>query len=289
MRRLLSVALVGALPSLLAAQNDPVADLMYPLNQRVRVTAPSLLARPIVGRVAGVDSQVVTLTVTGRGSSVVLPLGDITALHASAGIDRRKGVRRGALIGLAAGAVLFGSTYPEIRDSDYWGFGALTLGFVSFAITPGIGALAGYALAPEAWEPLAVPDVRATVPGRAHLRMAADEQVRVKSGRGSFSGRVHSQTGDLLSLSTGDGTVSLRWAELTRVSVRGEKSRKRGAVRGAIIATAITAIGVATDPLPTFGENLGVVAGNAAFGAGIGLFFPMRSWTHLPIPRGAGQ
>lgn len=286
MKGLLSAAFLVALPSLLSAQNDPVANLKYPLNQRVRLTARSLQSRPIVGRVAGVDSQVVTLTVTETGTSLIVPLGDITSLHASTGIDRRTGVRRGALAGLAAGALLFGTTYPAVRDSDYWGLGTLSLGLVSFAITPGIGALVGHALAPEAWEPLVVPDVRAAVPGLARLRMAPDEPVRVKSGRGSYSGRVQSQTSDHLSLSTGDGTVALRWAEVRRVSVRGESSRRRGAIRGAVIATAITAVGVVTDPLPSFGENAGVVAGNAAFGAAIGLFFPMRSWTHLPIVRG---
>ena len=67
--------------------------------------------------------------------------------------------------------------------------------------------------------------------------------------------------------------------------MRGEPSRKRGAVRGAIIITGITAIGVATDPLPTVAENIGVVLGNAAFGALIGAFFPSRARTSLVVPR----
>lgn len=281
----LVAGMVLGLASAMAAQDTPVASIAYPINQRVRVVAPALTSRPIVGRVAGVDSLRLSLFVTRKKSILDIPIADVTALSASGGIDRGKGVRRGALVGAAFGAWFFADTYGEIRDGDYLGIGALVLGVVSFGITPGIGALAGYGLAPERWDPLALPSRRASVRGAAAIRLTPDEDVRVVANGRNISGRVTSQTRQLLALETDDGPTSVEWRDVSALSVRGEPSRTRGAARGAIIITGITAIGIATDPLPTVAENAGVVLGNAAFGALIGAFFPMRSRTSLPVPR----
>lgn len=273
-----------ALP--LAAQDTSVASIAYPLQQRVRVAAPALSPKPIIGRVASVDSLRLALTVTSKGSILDMPLADVTAISGSGGIDRGRGAKRGALVGLGLGAWFFADTYRgDIRESDYFGIGFLSVGLVSFVVTPAIGALAGYGLAPERWEPIPLRQRSASVRSTASIRFAPGEEVRVTTNGRKVSGHVASQTPDLLALTTDDGQTSIRWRDMTALSVRGEKSRNRGAVRGAIIITAITAIGIATDPLPTAVENVGVAIGNAAFGALIGAFFPMRSRTSLPVPR----
>ena len=284
MRRAAAVALL-CLASPVAAQDSAVSQIAYPLQQRVRVVAPTLSRKPIVGRVASVDSLRLSLTVTRKGSILDIPLADVTALSGSGGIDRGKGAKRGALIGLALGAWFVADAYREIRGEDPYGFGALALGLVGFGITPAIGALAGYGLAPERWNPIPLRPRSVTLRSPAGIRFTPGEDVRVTANGRKVSGRVASQTSDLLALATDDGQTSVRWRDISALSVRGEPSRRRGAGRGAIIATGITAIGVATDPLPTAAENVGVVIGNAAFGALIGAFFPMRSRTSLPVPR----
>ena len=274
------------LASPMAAQDTSVASIAYPLQQRVRVAAPTLSPKPIIGRVASVDSLRLALTVTSKGSFLDMPLVDVSSISASTGINRARGVQRGALVGLGLGAWFFADTYRgDIRESDYFGIGALSVGVVSFIITPAIGALAGYGLAPEGWE--AIPFRRGSMSARsaAFIRFAPGEEVRATANGQKFSGRFTSQTPGLLILETDRGPVTLTWSEITALSVRGERSRYRGAARGAIIITGITAIGIATDPLPTAVENVGVAIGNAAFGALIGAFFPMRSRTSLPVPR----
>jgi hypothetical protein len=281
--RVVVAAMMGAAASPLLAQPDAIANLTYPVSQRVRVLAPSVTARPIIGTVAAVDSQALSLAVTRKGTTVAIPLGQIAALSASGGPDRGKGVRRGALVGLAFGTYFFADSYSELSQGDYFGIGRLALGLVAFGITPGIGALAGYALSPERWDPMAVPDVRAATQGVAAVRFAADEDVRLATSSEKVSGRVLSQNGDVLRLSTGDGPTTVHWGNVRSASVRGEPSRKRGAVRGVIVITGITAIGIATDPLPTAAQNVGVALGNVVFGALVGAFFPSRGRTDLPV------
>lgn len=287
MKRRLLLLLLTSWPTIAAAQNDSVANLAS-TAQRVRVVAPTLSPRPIVGRVSSLDSQVVALRLTRLGSILEVPFREITTLAASGGIDRASGARRGAAVGLAVGGLLFVDAHREVREEDGFGLGAVVLGVVAFGITPAIGALAGYGLAPERWSPLEIPPGRAAAPGAVRLRLATHEDVRLETIRGKRSGSVQSQSADRVTLSTRDGLVPVIWSDVTRISVRGDPSRGRGALRGAIIITGITAIGIATDPLPTALENAGVVLSNAAFGALIGAFFPMRSWMDLPVPRGDG-
>lgn len=280
------VGLSIALAPVAAAQDPSIALIAYPLQQRVKVVAPALSAKPIVGRVATVDSMRLSLTVTKRGSILDIPLADVTALSASGGIDRARGARTGALIGLALGAWFVADVYREIKDEDPFGFGRLALGLVGFGITPGIGALVGFGLAPERWDAVPLPTRTTRAGTAAAIRFVPGEDVRATASGRKVSGRVESQTTEQLTLTGDDGPVNVRWRDVSALSVRGEPSRRRGAVRGAIVISGITAIGIATDPLPSVGENIGVVLGNAAFGALIGAFFPMRSRTSLPVPRG---
>lgn len=283
-RAVLGALLVLASP--MAAQDTSVASIAYPLQQRVRVVAPALSPKRVIGRVASVDTLRLALTVTSKGSILDMPLADITAISGSGGIDRGRGARRGALVGLALGGWFFADTYRgDFRESDYFGIGFLSVGFVSFLVTPAIGALAGYGLAPERWDAIPLRKRNPSVRNPATIRLTPGEAVRVTANGRRISGRVASQTPDLLALAMDDGQTSVPWRDVTALSVRGEPSRVRGAERGAIIITGITAIGIATDPLPTALENVGVAIGNAAFGALIGAFFPMRSRTSLPVPR----
>src|SRR4051812_40324893 len=190
MMRILGCTLLGTMPATVLSQAAPANDPRYAAGQRVRVTAPALSDHSFVGDIAGLDSQSLSLTVTRKGSTVSIPLADITALSTSQGIDRRKGAVRGALVGAALGAVFFADAYGDVKDSDEFGIGALSLLFVSFGITPGIGALAGYVLAPERWVPATVPTRRSAAFGDPMISLSADEDVRVASTRGKYSGRV---------------------------------------------------------------------------------------------------
>lgn len=282
---LLSAIALLVASSTLDAQDDARAQLQYPLQQRVRVASPSLFTKPVIGRVAAVDSGHLAVTVTRGGTALAIPYAAITALDASGGIDRRKGMRRGALVGLAAGAVFFATTYPEMRESDVFGLGFIAMSIVSFGIAPGTGALVGYVAAPEIWERRAVPAPAARADSAYGIRFGAQEYLRLRLRDGAVSGPVLSQTGSVLSVRTGDATVRVPWRDVREVKVRGGKDRVRGAVYGTLLMIGVGILGEQTAPTTSTSERVSAFTGAAVVGAYLGSrFLAPRGWTPLPLP-----
>lgn len=282
------MALLGGLADapLAVAQADPRTDLLYPRQQRVRVTAPSLFGQRVDGRVATVDSAHLILTLTPAGTRILLPLASIGAIEAFGGVSRRRGMRRGALVGFGVGAYFFLTEYPEIREHDYFGVGALAMGLISFAIAPGIGAAVGYALAPDDWSALPVPAPTAAAPATASIRFAADEHIRLRTRGATLSGRVHSQTRTLVTVSTDDAAVPVPWADVQRVRVRGGKDRWKGALAGALVGIGIGILGEQSAPTTSTRERVSAFAGSAlVFGYLGSRWLAPRGWTDLPVPR----
>jgi len=269
----------------LGAQADPRADLMYPLQQRVRVAAPTFARAAIDGRVATVDSTHLALVVAPAGSTLAIPLAGITSIEAYGGRDRRRGVKRGALVGLALGTYFFIDTYPEIREGDYWGFGFLVMSAISFGITPAIGAAAGYAMAPHSWSPLTVPVPQASASAPLNIRFTPDEVVRLHTRDARLSGRVRSQTRTLVTVTTSDATVPVPWSDVSRVQVRGGKDRVKGATAGALLFIGLGILGEQTAPTTSTGERIGAFTGATIVGAYLGSrFLAPRGWSDLPVP-----
>jgi hypothetical protein len=278
----LILGLAGAAP--LSAQADARLQLLYPLQQRVRVAAPTLGIRPIVGRVEQVDSSHLSLRVTNAGTVVAIPLASVGAIEADLGIDRGKGAKRGALAGLGLGAYFFATEYPAIREHDLFGAGFLAMSLVSFGIAPGLGAIVGYAAAPRTWSRLAVPEpilAAAVSPG---IQFAADEHVKLRSADATLSGRVSSQTRTLVVVSTKEATVPVPWTTVRRIQVRGGRDRLKGATAGALLFIGLGILGERTAPTTSTSERVGAFTGAALVGGYLGSkYLAPTGWTDVPV------
>jgi hypothetical protein len=283
LRSLLAITLGSATP--LAAQADARVELTYPLQQRVRVSAPSLVGERVVGRVAAVDSSHLQLSVTPLGTIVAIPYQAITEVRASRGRDRSRSAKRGALIGVGLGTYFFATTYPEIREGDYFGLGFIAVSLVSFAITPGAGAIVGYAVAPEQWEPRRIPAPLASGPVATNIRLVPDEHIRLRARDATLSGRVAGQTRTVVTIRTSDATVPVPWIDVTRLEVRGGKNRRLGALIGAMAFIGLGVLGEQSAPTESTGERIGAFAGATIVGALLGSrFLAPRGWSPLPRP-----
>ncbi|HET9454699.1 MAG TPA: hypothetical protein VFO66_10485 [Gemmatimonadaceae bacterium] len=281
--KVLAAILVTTVAASLQAQVDARANLAYPHAQRVRVAAPTILRKPVVARVASVDSGHLALTVTRAGTALAIPYGAITRIEASGGIDRGRGMRRGAIAGLALGGLFFATTYPEIRGSDYWGLGFLAMSLVSFGIAPGAGAMIGYFAAPETWNPLQVPVPSASAP--LAIRFAAEEHVRFRTRSATLDGRVVSQTPTRLEVATNGGNVAVPWRDVASVQVRGGRNRWRGAAIGALVGIGVGILGEQSAPTTSTSERVAAFTGSAiVFGYLGSRFLAPAGWSDLPLP-----
>lgn len=143
-------ALFGTLVagSSLAAQSS-LAHVQLPSGVRVRVTAPTVLPEPVVGRVvARTDEGLMISRNEGRVQITFSPE-QIQLLEVSEGRNRGQWALMGGLGGMAAGALIGGW---QGGRNDPSGFGG-ALGFIAGGIT-GLfaGAIGGGLLAPERWE-----------------------------------------------------------------------------------------------------------------------------------------
>ena len=287
-RKLAFVAMATGVPHAnLGAQSGRVFSSGLPAGVRVRVDAPALSREAIVGRLAGVDSLRLSLTITPAGTTLAIPLRHVSAVQASRGIDRRLGAKRGAVVGLVAGAAFFASTYHELRVTDTFGIGRVFLFLVSFGIAPATGALVGTAIAPETWEPLTMPAARgATVLGPAiHFAHGEDVRVRIRGHR--YKGRATSQTQTTLTVATPDATVPISWRDITGVQVRGGRNRRAGAAIGALTFIGLGILGEQTAPTTSTGERVGAFTGAAIVGGYLGSrFLAPRGWISLPLGSG---
>ena len=248
---------------------------------RVRLITPMNRA-PTLGAFAASDSLRAVVRV-GRASFAEVPWSEISSFAVSRGIDRGKGAKRGLAAGFLIGTAWFIAEKPT-ADEDPFRFGILIMGLGAFGVVPGLGAAIGAGLAPEQWDSVAIPVSRP--PSSLALRLSGEDRLLARTTSGTLRGRAVRSGADSLVLESRTGLLhAASWNDVTDLRILGDRDRKRGALRGVVIVTALTAVGVATDPLPSFGENVGVFASNALFGALIGSFFPMKRWVGLPVPK----
>jgi hypothetical protein len=156
---------------------QPAAEVATPRRGlRVRVRAPQLGARRVVGEILEVDDQILLLGLLDRAERVALPRASIRELEVSAG--RRSRAREGAEVGgvvVGLGGALFGLVAGGLAnldcESDCHPKAPIVGGVVGSVIGAGagaaVGALVGSTMETERWR--ALPhrglDVR-VVPGR---------------------------------------------------------------------------------------------------------------------------
>lgn len=119
-------------------------------GSRIRVTAPGVLGKRVVGQFVAVDADTLRVQPQGTTEAVEVPRAAITRLELSSRPSRRgKGAGLGFLVGLGA-AVAIGAS----ADDDCWlCFSKPTTGLLAGVLTVPLGTLLGVALAPgERWE-----------------------------------------------------------------------------------------------------------------------------------------
>jgi hypothetical protein len=154
MRRfsLLLVALVS-IPS--AAAYAQVQQSGIPPAARVRVSAPALTQRAVIGRYDGLVADSLSLMPAGTGSLVRIPLSVIMRLELSDGFNRRSGAKRGAFLGFA-GPVVWGFVCAATcKDGGLAAVGGILFG-VLYGLPVG-AAIGATILAPERWRTIPAP------------------------------------------------------------------------------------------------------------------------------------
>ena len=149
MRRILALAPLLLLGGELRAQS--FAHWLEP-GTRVRVTAPGLHPPRVAGDVALLRPD--TLVLDRRGERIPIANSRIDLIEVSRGVDRRRGVWRGTLLGGLVGAGL-GATFGALGAQHLpTGVGAsAALGFLGGGLVGGgLGAGAGAVFPPERWQ-----------------------------------------------------------------------------------------------------------------------------------------
>lgn len=234
----------------LAVTSPLGAQIRVPIEDgaRVRITGPRLPA-PLFGSVSLRPSDTLVVTTRDEAARIIMTRAAATSIDVSRGRDRLRAAAAGAGIGLLAGGVLGAYLLPA-NETD--GFATL-VGVVAGAAT-GLttGALTGAAFATERWR-----TVHSAVP-----------------------------TNDVVSVTVRDGARVQRYADGT-IAVIGEKDRKRGVVRGALVFAGFTmivgGIDLAGDKI-SGSDYIGAVAGNAVVGGVVGYFIAPRGRQRLPAP-----
>jgi hypothetical protein len=247
--------LAMALSASLAVAAPPQSRLPdLPAGTRVRVTSTELPSGNVAGRVVQLDSQEIHVAVTNAGTLVRVPWIKVADVSWSLGRQEGDGARRGAIVGGAVGIATFATQYAmrnptpdDVRTFDYWYT-------ISFQILPGVGALAGAAMAKESWHPAPIPRFPWTASHAPTIgvELGANEDVR-------------------------------RFPANAIVAVRGERDRVIGALFGATFTSLAAALVISEQRLS---EESGALAlgGSAFVGALIGSLFGPRKWIFLPYP-----
>jgi hypothetical protein len=147
------------------------------VGTRVRVSAPEVGTRPVIGSVVDLEPLAVLVQVGGSGPPMRVPWGPTTTIEASGG--RRSKAGRGAVLGAAVGVMpgLLMTFGDYNTDPDHSPGAVAALGAATGAA---VGAAVGWALKSERWLPADVPQVTA---GSAPLRGGVGFSVRVAWGK----------------------------------------------------------------------------------------------------------
>jgi hypothetical protein len=150
-----ALALTACLSAPLAAQDAPARDLRglgVSAGSRVRLTAPSVSERPLVGRVDALTADSLALA-RGAGARLQIDTRHVEGLAVSAGRNRWGWAIRGAGLGFLVGGIV-GAQAASGDQADFAGLVGLIAGVI--VGTP-LGAGIGAAAAPERWTPVRLP------------------------------------------------------------------------------------------------------------------------------------
>ncbi len=158
----LVVAFALAAPvNLFAQQQAPVAP-----GDRVRVTAPTLAPKRLVGTVVEMGADTCLLALEGHAAPVALPLASVTIVEVSRGM--KSNVVKGALIGGAvSGGIVLGLGLAAQGDDSGWF--EVTAGDVAIAtavfgaVGAVIGGIIGAASSGERWQEVPLDRLRVGV------------------------------------------------------------------------------------------------------------------------------
>lgn len=149
---------LASIPS--TAAHAQVQQPEIPPGARVRVSAPALSQRAVIGRYDGLNADTVLLMSARTDSLMRIPSSLITRLELSDGRNRGRGAAAGALVGLGAsvaGGFLCLALCPTRPGSgaNLAPVGGLFLGI--FVGLPVGGVLGGTVFAPERWRRIPAP------------------------------------------------------------------------------------------------------------------------------------
>ena len=152
---LLSLSLVSIPATLAHAQ---VQEREIQRGARVRVSAPALSSRAVIGNFDTLSAESFSLISAQTDTLMRIPLSLITRLELSEGRRRGRGAGMGALVGFGAsvvGGFLCQVACSTGNDANFAVVGGLFLGI--FVGLPVGGLLGGTVFAPERWRPISIP------------------------------------------------------------------------------------------------------------------------------------
>jgi hypothetical protein len=137
---------------------------------RVRLSAPDLGGRRLIGTLVRATHDTLMIEFVGRGEFFSIPTWRLSRLEVSSGRNVAAGAVRGAGIGFLTGVVLTTTLAALSTSSDCLRYLCLSLG-TAYVAGAGVlvGAFFGALAPPEHWEnvPLRVEPGRPTLPGSA--------------------------------------------------------------------------------------------------------------------------
>jgi hypothetical protein len=252
-------------------------------NKRVRVLAPGLWSKPILGVLAAADSQAISVTVARNGTAVVIPLKAVSEVKVRQGLDRGAGARRGFLAGFAVGGLTFLSAREEVKEADAFGIATAAAALVGFVVFPAVGALVGSIIPPEAWQTTQFEPAPQSL--SVDWRFNESDVLRVGTPHARHTGRVVGRSVDTLGIATTGGPLSIAWTDVRSIEAWGGQNRWKGAAVGALAFIGLGIYGESTAPTTSTGERIGAFTGAAVVGAFIGSrLLARKGWQPLPVP-----
>ncbi|MBW3552818.1 MAG: hypothetical protein KY466_04875 [Gemmatimonadetes bacterium] len=259
-----------------------------PSGTRVRVTASSLVPRPIAGPLLARTDDALTLGLPDQAVRLTIPMAAIEGLQESGGRPRLRYALNGAGVGaLAAGSLLALAGYAA--DPGGWGGPLAIVGFVTgAAVGAPLGAGVGALVAPEQWAEAHTAALPAPAPGgRLGLEVDPGTPLRVTPAGGRrFVAPVRVRA-DTLWAELAEGPRSYRLDEIGSLETRVGRNRRKGAAIGGAaiggVALVFGGLDLVRDEIGA-GELLAAVIGNAVIGAGVGALLAPRGWRAVPLP-----
>ena len=132
--------LVFLIPALAHSGEQPPSALVP--GTRVRVTAPGIAPKPLVGTVRRLADDAIDLTVKGGDDVISVSRANVIKLEVSKGRNRSKGALIGGAAVAAVGAVVGAVGCRDSSDLNSWICGAV-MGGCGFALGGGVGAIVG--------------------------------------------------------------------------------------------------------------------------------------------------